>query len=457
MPSASTRDRTTTAKRADELIQELPFQWNVQGVIFLICGLAFMFDAWNVLLPTYLLPLLARSGWHLSNAQLGWLGTIGLIGMSIGSFFWGTMADIVGRKPAFIWTLLIYSFCSVLSAASPNYAVLLGTRFVTGIGLGGCVPVLFSIIAEFMPRSLRGTMLTATDVWWPLGGTLNGLIAVLLLHFENWRLLLLIMALPALLAFWAASAIPESPLYLLRRGRVAEAHAVIADLVRRTGGDIGAGILPEPEIGKSQTPFLTFFRQFSDIWTWNWRVTLAVWSILTFNFVLYLGAITWLPSILVNSGYPMYRAYTFTVWVTAAGIVGTLCASLLVERVGRKWVIVLPGILAGIALVIFTLRIDDPRSARFWLLLFGFTIELVLPASYCYAAEVYPTLLRGTGFGWASTSSRVFTGIMPVIFGAWLWPVFGLTNTFVAITALVIAGNLWLAAVGPETKGRVLK
>ena len=184
-------------------------------------------------------------------------------------------------------------------------------------------------------------------------GTLNGLIAVLLLHFENWRLLLLIMALPALLAFWAASAIPESPLYLLRRGRVAEAHAVIADLVRRTGGDSGAGILPEPEIGKSQTPFLTFFCQFSDIWTWNWRVTLAVWSIMTFNFVLYLGAITWLPSILVKSGYPMYRAYTFTVWVTAAGIVGTLCASLLVEQVRRKWVIVLPGILAGIALVIF--------------------------------------------------------------------------------------------------------
>jgi len=457
MSLSSTRERTTTARRADELIQELPFRWNVQGVIFLICGLAFMFDAWNVLLPTYLIPLLARSGWHLSNAQLGWLGTIGLIGMSIGSFFWGTMADIVGRKPAFIWTLLIYSSCSVLSAASPNYAVLLGTRFVTGIGLGGCVPVLFSIIAEFMPRSLRGTMLTATDVWWPLGGTLNGLVAVLLLHFENWRLLLLIMALPALLAFWAASGIPESPLYLLRRGRVAEAHAVIADLVRRTGGDSGAGILPEPEIGKSQTPFLTFFRQFSDIWTWNWRVTLAVWSIMTFNFVLYLGAVTWLPSILVNSGYPMYRAYTFTAWVTAAGIVGTLCASLLVEQVGRKWVIVLPGILAGIALVIFTLRIGDPRSARFWLLLFGFTIELVLPASYCYAAEVYPTLLRGTGFGWASTSSRVFTGIMPVIFGAWLWPVFGLTNTFVSITALVIAGNLWLAAVGPETKGRVLR
>ena len=438
------------------LIQELPFRWRVQGVIFFICGLAFMFDAWNVLLPTYLFPLLARSGWHVSNAQLGWLGTIGLIGMSLGSFFWGTLADAVGRKPALIWTLLLYSVSSVLSAAVPNYSLLLVVRFITGIGLGGCIPVLFSIVAEFMPRSVRGTLLTATDAWWPIGGTLNGLVAVLLLRFENWRLLLLVMALPALLAWWAASAIPESPLYLLRRGRVAEAQQVIAHLIRRTGGNPSVWNSLQPDLSMSQKSSSMFFRQFSHVWSWNWRVTLAVWGVMTFNFMLYLGALTWLPSILVSSGYPMYRAYGFTLWVTVAGILGTLCASGLVERVGRKWLIVVPGILAGVALIIFTLRIGNPSAARLWLLLFGFAIELVLPVSYCYAAEVYPTLLRGTGFGWASTASRVMTGAVPVVFGVWLWPRFGLTNTFIAITVLVVVANLWLAGVGPETKGRVL-
>lgn len=458
MSASVSQKSVAAAKSPDQLIQELPFRWRVQGVIFFICGLAFMFDAWNVLLPTYLFPLLARSGWHVSNAQLGWLGTIGLIGMSVGSFFWGTLADAVGRKPAFLWTLLLYSVCSVLSAAVPNYSLLLGARFITGIGLGGCIPVLYSIVAEFMPRSLRGTMLTATDVWWPLGGTLNGLVAVLLLRFENWRLLLLVMALPALLALWAVSAIPESPLYLLRCGRVAEAQAVIEDLFRRTGRDPSGLTLSRPEIGTTtKQSSMLFLRQFGHIWSWNWRVTLAVWGILTFNFMLYLGAITWLPSILVSSGYAVYRAYAFTVWVTAAGIVGTLCASWLVERVGRKWIIAVPGILAGVALIIFTVRIGDTGAARFWLLLFGFTIELVLPVSYCYAAEVYPTLLRGTGFGWASTASRAMTGAVPVIFGAWLWPRFGLTNTFVAITALVVVANVWFASVGPETKGRVLE
>ena len=457
MSTSVSQKSANAAPSADQLIQELPFRWKVQGAIFFICGLAFMFDAWNVLLPTYLFPLLARSGWHVNNAQLGWLGTIGLIGMSVGSFFWGTLADAVGRKPAFIWTLLLYSVSSVLSAAVPNFSLLLGARFITGLGLGGCIPVLYSIVAEFMPRSLRGTMLTATDVWWPIGGTLNGLVAVLLLRFENWRLLLLVMALPALLAFWAVSAIPESPLFLLRRGRVAEAQAVIEDLSRRTGSAPPSGWTLPPEVRTTQRSSLLFLRQFSHVWSWNWRVTLAVWGILTFNFMLYLGAITWLPSILVSSGYAMSRAYAFAVWVTAAGIIGTLCASWLVERLGRKWIIVVPGIVAGVALILFTVRIGDTGAARFWLLLFGFTIELVLPVSYCYAAEVYPTLLRGTGFGWASTASRAMTGAVPVIFGAWLWPRFGLTNTFVAITALVVVANIWFAGVAPETKGRVLE
>jgi putative MFS transporter len=299
-------------------------------------------------------------------------------------------------------------------------------------------------------------MLTVMDVWWPIGGTLNGLVAVLLLPLNNWRLLLLVMALPALLVFWAVPAIPESPLYLMRRGRVAEARAVTADLIRRTVGNAGAWTLPEPESDAAPASFAGFIRQLSDIWRWNWRVTLAVWGIMIANLLLYFGVITWLPRILESSGYGIYRAYLFTISVTAIGIVATLFAAWLVERVGRKWVIVVPGILAGVAIIIFTAQIRNPGAAHWWLMSFGFMNELVVPAAYCYAPEVYPTLLRGTGFGWASTAGRIAAGMVPVIFGAWLWPVLGLTNTFIAITFLVVVANLWLAVVGPETKGMAL-
>jgi putative MFS transporter len=439
---------------ADQLIQELPFRWSVQGSIFLIGGLAYMFDAWDVLLPAYLFPLLGRSAWHLNATQLGWIGSSGLIGMAVGAFVWGTLADIAGRRRAFLWTLLIYSFFSILSALAPNYSMLLVARFITGIGLGGCIPVAYSLVAEFMPRARRGMILTAMDVWWAIGATLNGLVAIFLLRFDNWRLLLLVMGLPALLVFWALTAIPESPLYLMRRGRKIEAQAVVENLVRRTGAVVAGWRLPDSE--PETASFGQFFRMFGRIWSWNWRVTSAVWGIMIANLLLYFGVITWLPQILVSSGYGIYRAYLFTISVTAIGIVATLTSAWLVEVVGRKWVIVVPGILAGIAVVVFTLEITQPGAARWWLLLFGFFNELCVPAIYCYAPEVYPTLLRGTGFGWASTASRLAVGAVPVIFGAWLWPVLGLTYTFIAVTALVIIANLWLAAVGPETKGASL-
>ena len=166
--------------------------------------------------------------------------------------------------------------------------------------------------------------------------------------------------------------------------------------------------------------FGQFFRGFERIWQWNWRVTLAVWGIMIANLLLYFGVLTWLPQILVTSGYGIYQAYLFTISVTAIGIVATLIAAWLVEKIGRKWVIIVPGILAGVAVVMFTLAITKPGVARWWLLLFGFMNELAIPAAYCYAPEVYPTLLRGTGFGWASSASRLAVGAVPVIFGAWL-------------------------------------
>jgi MFS transporter, putative metabolite:H+ symporter len=107
--------------------------------------------------------------------------------------------------------------------------------------------------------------------------------------------------------------------------------------------------------------------------------------------------------------------------------------------------------------VIFTMEITEPGVARWWLLLFGFLNNLFLPAAWCYVPEVYPTLLRGTGFGWASTAGRLASGIVPIIFGAWLWPVVGLTNTFILVAGLVVVADLWLAAVGPETKGTSLE
>src|SRR5689334_1372306 len=124
----------------DMVVQRLPWRWSVQGAIFLVGGLGFMFDAWDVTLNGFLMPLVAKD-WGLTKATVAWIGTSNLIGMAVGAFVWGGIADIIGRRRAFALTLAMFSLFSVLGALSPSLLLLCASRFLAGVGLGGCIPV----------------------------------------------------------------------------------------------------------------------------------------------------------------------------------------------------------------------------------------------------------------------------------------------------------------------------
>ncbi|MGP4020340.1 MFS transporter [Saccharopolyspora sp. 5N708] len=441
-------------KTGDQIVQELPWKWRTQGAIFLIGGLGFMFDAWDVALNGFLIPLVGAE-WNLSPAARGWVGTSNLIGMAVGAVIWGAIADTIGRKRAFSLTLLMFSVFSLAGAASPDFVTFCVFRFLAGIGLGGCIPVDYALVGEFTPAKVRGRVLTAMDIWWPVGATLCGVVSAALLVFDNWRLLLVVMVLPALLLFWIRRSVPESPMYLIRQGRAEQARSVIDDLVRRTGAAVEPWTLPEPAPQPRMT-VAAFGRQARDLWRFSARITSVSWALFLTVFLVYYGALTWLPSILVEQGYGNYAAFMVTTLMTAIGIVGVVVSAWLVDVVGRKWVIGLSGPLAALTLVFFAVQLDIETAAKWWITAFGFLIELTIPALYAYVSELYPTSLRASGFGWASTVSRVGAGFVPVIFGSLLWPHLGLPLTFTVIGALLVLASLWMATAAPETKGRDL-
>lgn len=446
----------TSLPTGDQVVQELPWRWRVQGSIFLIGGLGFMFDAWDVTLNGFLIPLLSKE-WGLAPGQAAWIGTANLIGMAVGAFAWGSIADVIGRKTAFTLTLLIFSIFTVLGALSHELVLFCVFRFMAGFGLGGCIPVDYALVGEFTPRKHRGRVLTAMDAWWPIGASLCGVVsAVLITAFGDWRLLMLVLVLPALLVFWVRTHVPESPLYLVRAGKPEQARKVIEGLIKRTGADVGPWRLPDP----ADAPRLSLGKvtdQLAGLWRFNWRITGIAWSLFLTILLVYYGALTWMPSILVATGYAQNKAFMATASMTAIGFLGVVAAALLVERVGRKWILAVSAPLAALSLVIFALVLDAPVTAQLWLLIFGFLIQVAIPVLYTYVSELYPTHLRATGFGWASTISRVGAGLVPLIFGSLLWPVFGLPLTFALTGGLVLIAVIWMAFSAPETKGAVLE
>ncbi|WP_427016600.1 MFS transporter [Pseudarthrobacter sp. P1] len=443
---------STTLPSGDAVVQDLPWRWRVQGSIFLIGGLGFMFDAWDVTLNGFLIPLLSKE-WHLDAGGAAWVGTSNLIGMAIGAFAWGSIADQIGRKKAFTLTLLVFSLFTVLGAAAPDYVWFYIFRFVAGFGLGGCIPVDYALVGEFTPRRHRGRVLTVMDAWWPIGASLCGLVSAALISATgNWRALMLVMVLPALLVFWVRRSVPESPLYLVRAGRPEEAAQVINSLIRRTGATVGGWRLPLV----SEAPKLSLGKvtvQLAQLWRYNWRTTAVAWSLFLTILLVYYGALTWMPAILVSTGFGEAKAFMATAGMTGIGLVGVVLAALLVERVGRKWLLAITAPLSAASLVVFALVLDAPAAAQAWLLVFGLLIQVAIPVLYTYVSELYPTELRGTGFGWASTISRVGAGLVPLIFGSLLWPVLGLPLTFALTGLLVVLAVIAMAVAAPETKG----
>jgi putative MFS transporter len=444
-------------RTGDQVVQDLPWRWGVQGKIFIIGGLGYMFDAWDVALNGFLTPLLGTE-FGLSTGQRGLVATANLVGMAVGAVAWGTVADRVGRKRAFSITLLIFALFSVLGALSPSWEIFLVLRFLAGVGLGGCIPVDYALVSEFSPKKQRGRVLAAMDGWWPVGTTLAGVSATLLVPVSgNWRWMLALMVLPALLLFWVRRGIPESPLYLARTGREAEARAVIDDLVMRTGAPHEPYEIPAVAATvQRRRGVAAALEQLRLVWAFNPRITSVAWALFISVMLVYYAALSWMPSILRAQGMDQVAAFAGTTIMNAVGILGVVTAVLLVEVVGRKWVIAVAGPAAAAALVVFALVLDVPAAAIAMIAVFGFLSLTVIPVMYAYVSELYPTPLRASGFGWASSSSRAVTGFAPLLFGSVLWPVLGLPLTFTVLGVLVLAAVLWMAVAAPETRGREL-
>ncbi|RSM56333.1 MFS transporter [Amycolatopsis sp. WAC 01376] len=444
-------------RTGDQIVQDLPWRWSVQGKIFLIGGLGYMFDAWDVALNGFLTPLVGAE-FGLSAGQKGLVATANLIGMAVGAVIWGTVADRIGRKRAFSVTLLLFALFSVLGALSPNVESFLLLRFLAGIGLGGCIPVDYAIVSEFSPRRHRGRVLSAMDGWWPIGTTLAAVTATLLVPVSgNWRWMLVLMILPALLLFWVRRGIPESPLYLVRKGREAEARTVIDDLVRRTGAAPEPYSIPPAVVEDTRGGALAAaFDQLRRVWAFNPRITGVAWSLFITVMLVYYAALSWMPSILRAQGFGEIAAFASTALMNATGIVGVAIAVLLVDKVGRKRIIMVAGPVTALSLVVFSLLLDTPAAAVVAIGAFGLFALVVIPVMYAYVSELYPTELRASGFGWASSSSRAITGFAPLLFGSVLWPVLGLPLTFTVLGLLVVAAVVFMMMGAPETRGREL-
>ena len=208
------------------------FHWK----LLITSGLGWMFDAMDVILIAFLIvPIRTEFGLAATDARVALIAAAGFLGMFFGAAVSGRLADRYGRRAVFQATLVLFSIGSLLSALAPSFELLLAARVVAGLGLGGELPVVATLVSEFSPRKSRGRMIVLLESFWAYGTILAGLIAVFVLPQWGWRGAFLVGALPALYIAYLRGALPESPRFLASVGRATEADAVVRR-VEREGG-----------------------------------------------------------------------------------------------------------------------------------------------------------------------------------------------------------------------------
>lgn len=239
-----------------------------QYFLLILCGLNFMSDALEVNLLSYLSACTSDT-WSLSSSEQASLSGVVFIGIMVGSIYWGSFADIYGRRKTFIYSSCLILLGGVVTTFVTNFLSLIFIRFLVGVGIGGA-SVPFDLLAEFLPSRERGIYLVFIEFFWTIGSMyVNGLAWAILpssivtqqpslnnifSKHGGWRLLSLFTVIPAFFAFFIGYIyLPESPMWLLSKGKREEAEKIIIDAANFNGEsswiklrDLGIKVLKSP-------------------------------------------------------------------------------------------------------------------------------------------------------------------------------------------------------------------
>ncbi|MFS0577416.1 MFS transporter [Sporosarcina sp. 179-K 3D1 HS] len=381
-----------------------------------IAGTGWMFDAMDVGILSFVIAAIAVD-WQLSPSEMGWIGSVNSIGMAVGAFGFGLLADRIGRKQVFMLTLVLFSVASGLSAATTTLAAFLALRFLVGAGLGGELPVASTLVSESVSAKERGRVVVLLESFWAAGWLLAALIAYFIIPDYGWRIALVLTALPAFYAIYIRRNLPDSPKFV-QEGK------------------------PKETIGSKMR----------GLWSKKYaRRTLMLWIVWFTVVFSYYGMFLWLPSVMVLKGFSMIKSFGYVLLMTLAQLPGYFTAAWLIEKVGRKFV--LATYLLGTAASALAFGNADTLAM---LMLSGALLSFfnlgAWGALYAYSPEQYPTAIRATGSGMAAAVGRIGGIFGPLLVGWMLAADYGFGIIFGIFCGAIVIGVLAVVLLGTETK-----
>ncbi|XP_057813177.1 organic cation/carnitine transporter 7 isoform X2 [Cryptomeria japonica] len=474
----------------DDALQIVGFG-KYQVLLLAYAGMGWVAEAMEMMLLSFIGPAVS-SEWELSPRQESLITSTVFLGMMVGAYLWGVLSDTKGRRYGFFATAVVTFGAGFFGTFSPNYLVLVASRCLVGLGIGGG-PVLSSWFLEFIPMANRGFWMVIFSAFWTFGTILEALIAWIVMPTLGWRWLVGLSSTPLLILLVFYSVVPESPRYLIMKGRTIDALQIlnkiaqvnrkhlppgryVACVTAKTKEVDGVDKLEEAHLldvkgqsSETSSKIRNQMRLFSSLCTLLSpsliTSTLLLWSVFFSNAFCYYGLVlltsqfggrnqNCASNTMTSAATNNSSLYRDILMASCGEIPGLLLAAIIVDFFGRK---------SSMAIMFFSccmffLPLMFPQHETMTtILLFGarLCITGTNTIAYIYAPEVYPTSIRSTGLGTASSFARI-GGVLSPLIAIWLVKVCQQKLAILLFEFVLLLGAISALFLPKETKGQTL-
>ncbi|WP_353192167.1 MFS transporter [Pandoraea pnomenusa] len=413
------------------------FQWRVLALCFLIAVL----DGFDTQAMAFTGPAILVA-FRLQAGELAPILTAGVVGMTLGAMSLGQVGDRIGRRPAAMIGIFVFGVATLLTAGASQTWHILALRFIAGLGMGGCTPIVLALAAEYVPARVRGTVITGVILGLPAGAMLGGLLAAHMLPVIGWRGIFVVGGLaPLALLIVLFAMLPESLQFETMRGDASGRSYAARVLAKIVGHELPAdatfAVADRAEVRGSVRAL------FSGGYAGQ---TLAIWAVYLLNWIAWFMLLSWLPTVLKVAGLPADQAPMGTFTVNLVFILFAFPLSYLLPRVPVCRLLV--GMFLFGVLVALGLGFAGTR----WELVFvligaaGFGVGGQQLALNYLIVGAYPTSLRATATGWSIGVGRAGAIIGSAIGGSVLsW--IGASGFFFALAVPLLLAMLAVASM----------
>ncbi|HLX39096.1 MAG TPA: MFS transporter [Ktedonobacteraceae bacterium] len=434
----------------------------------LTSGMGFFTDAYDLFIIGVVLAILTPL-WKLTPFEVSLIGSTSLISAAFGAILFGRLADFVGRRAIYGFTLIVLAAGAIASAFSPGVIFLLIFRFILGLGIGGDYPLSATLMSEYANRRDRGKLITMVFSMQGVGLILGPLVAIILLvaginHDITWRIMLALGAVPALATFYLRRQIAETPRFAIAmQGNIEEAHRTVQMVTKQSiqQTSSAAQILPEKKLERQQAKpkswlYLLFTHRYL-LWLIG---TAGTWFLLD---IAYYGTTISSPLVLKSlnphSNLVTNMLYTLIIFVVAA-LPGYILAAFTIDKLGRKWIQCFGFGMMALAYGVLALFPALSAITLPFLLIYGlsyfFTEFGPNVTTFVYPAELFPVMVRSTAHGTAAAFGKVGAFIGAFAF-PYLLTTYHLPGAMAFAAVISVAGLILTFLTLPEPNQRSLE